>query len=757
MSNLDEGLKEREEQAKKIIQWRDCLTRLPDNLFFQLVRMYLGEIKTPYNKQNLLEKLGSFLHKEQVQKNILLLLSHRDCQILTAISLLDYPSQDKLQALLEGNFTSTQLHENLMNLEERLIIFCNTCNPLPKQQPAYFFNPILEPILRTRIHPAYLFPLPHEFQNLEEQDSIPHLTPALLAALFSFVREFPDLSRQDGTIKKRVFQRLSQVFPMKFTEKEQVFFQTLVVALQNLSLLKEAAKGFVPDYQLWLKFAELPFQLQTMYLVAAACGRDTRSNLQKKVSILLSMTKFCPPEGFTKDGYLRLEYLLEHLNVQEWSKNQVATESALGGRDRRGVSGSAGGSRFAKMMAAAEQQRFAKEASQEALSQDSVQTQGDQDDCPHWCKNLFEAGTRLGVFRQTGTGYGVKNTMQPVFHPHLPQPLPPVPERGHLTLDSALTATMLPGLSLGQMLPLMHFMRLRRYDTAMTLEITKNSCLQHFDEGSSPKDIQQTLSLYMIHKVPQSLSVSLEDWHHSYSLATLYKGYVLHLKNKKDISNHPILAEHIALELEPGIYLMNFTSDQEAQEILAKGGFENSGTVKKAPQATSLPSFPQNIQELPLEHFFKEPPGEKINWESQELLQKEYLAEMEDKLNQMDLPSHQQEGLHFRLSRRILLLPDQLQGSSVKVEQFEASGMDFVGKIHVAEQAISHGSVLKLTYIQQGQEPKIVVGIPVAIKKDQGDSLVVLQDKIKKEVTSHSLGQAHIVRRIQGSIFAVRG
>jgi hypothetical protein len=54
--------------------------------------MYLGEIKTPYNKQNLIERLGAFLHKEQVQQNILLLLSPTDCQLLSAIFYLENPT-----------------------------------------------------------------------------------------------------------------------------------------------------------------------------------------------------------------------------------------------------------------------------------------------------------------------------------------------------------------------------------------------------------------------------------------------------------------------------------------------------------------------------------------------------------------------------------------------------------------------------------------------------------------------------------------
>lgn len=776
---------QREQQAQRVVQWRECLTRLPDNLFFELIRMYLGEIKTPYNKQNLIERLGAFLHKEQVQQNILLLLSPVDCQLLSAIFYLENSTHRLLARFFADTFSSLQLQENLMNLEERLLIFRNTSNLLPKEEPAFCLNPILEQVLQQRIHPSLLLPLPQDFQNQVETKPLPQLSANLLAAFFSFAKEYPDLCRQDGTLKKRAKQRLSQIFPFTFTENLTEFFQTLIISLQNLSLLKEEGKGFEPDLQRWTAFAEIPLHFQSAYLAAAACGRDTKANLQKKAGIFLSMVNLCPPEGFTQDAFQRLEFLIQYMNPETLKLTPKAppqaetknpAESLLSGT-RAGTS-----SRFARMMAEAEKNRQAKatQASENQLQEkapskshtapdskahsqeEQLQEQEADSSEPTpqeqhllWCKTLFEAATKLGLFRPTGTGYGVKNTMQPVFHPQLSQENSPVPERGHITMDAALTATLLPGLSLAQILPLLQFLRVSRFDTAMTLEITKESCLQGFDQGLTPTSIQEILSRYIHHKLPQSLSVSLEDWYHSYNVATLYKGYILHLKEKKDISQHPVLAKHIVFQLEEGIYLMNFTSDQEAQAILSKGGFDNAGSIKKAPQHKPLLGFSTNLGELTGTNFLHSPELENFNWQHQQELQQSHLQQLEADLAQQELPLHQKEGLQFRISRKILLIPEQLQGSSVKMEQYEASGMDFVGKVHVADQAIHQNNLLKLTYLRQDKEMQVVIGQPVELQKIQGDSLVVLQmDQESQKFSTFSLGQAQQVRRIQGSIFA---
>lgn len=773
---------QREQQAQKVVQWRECLTRLPDNLFFELIRMYLGEIKTPYNKQNLIERLGSFLHKEQVQQNILLLLSPTDCQLLSAIFYLENPTHSLLARFFADTFSTAQLRENLMNLEERLLIFRNTSNLLPKEEPAFFLNPILENVLQQRLHPSLLLPLPQEFQNQVEGKPLPQLSANLLATFFSFAKEYQDLCRQDGTLKKRAIQRLSQIFPFPFTENLTEFVQTLIISLTNLSLLKEDTKGFEPDFQRWTAFSQLPAHLQRAYLAAAACGRDTKANLQKKAGIFLSMVNLCPPEGFTQDAFLRLEFLIQYMNPEnlklsskvppQTETTKASAESLLSGT-RAGTS-----SRFARMMAEAEKNRQAKasQASDDTLQEKApskhlttTESKSQNQEEPFqehlestpqehhllWCKTLFEAATKLALFRPTGTGYGVKNTMQRVYHPQLSQDNSPVSEKGHITMDAALTATLLPGLSLAQILPLLQFLRVSRFDTAMTLEITKDSCLQGFDQGLTPTAIQEILSRYIHHKLPQSLSVSLEDWYHSYNVATLYKGYILHLKEKKDISQHPVLAKHIVLQLAEGIYLMNFTNDQEAQGILSKGGFDNAGAIKKAPQHKQLSGFSTNLRELTGTNFLHSPELENFNWQHQQELQQSHIQQLEADLAQQELPLHQKEGLQFRINRKILLIPEQLQGSSVKMEQYEASGMDFVGKVHVTEQAIHQNNLLKLTYLRQDKEIQVVIGRPVELQKIQGDSMVVLQmDQESQKFSTFSLGQAQLVRRIQGSIFA---
>ena len=56
-------------KVQRIIDWRESFITLPDNHFFELIRMYLGEIHSPFNKQKLIEQLGAFLRKEETSND----------------------------------------------------------------------------------------------------------------------------------------------------------------------------------------------------------------------------------------------------------------------------------------------------------------------------------------------------------------------------------------------------------------------------------------------------------------------------------------------------------------------------------------------------------------------------------------------------------------------------------------------------------------------------------------------------------------
>ncbi len=79
----------------EISRWEEAIISLPDEQFFNTMRLYLGEIKTPYNKQRLTQKLASFIYNEKNSNSIITLLDSFDVKILTAISIIPGATQDR--------------------------------------------------------------------------------------------------------------------------------------------------------------------------------------------------------------------------------------------------------------------------------------------------------------------------------------------------------------------------------------------------------------------------------------------------------------------------------------------------------------------------------------------------------------------------------------------------------------------------------------------------------------------------------------
>jgi hypothetical protein len=68
-----------------IEQWKRNMLTLPDERFFEIMRNYLGKLKTPYNKHTLIRDLTAFLQKKETRRRIISLIDEGDAVLLTAL------------------------------------------------------------------------------------------------------------------------------------------------------------------------------------------------------------------------------------------------------------------------------------------------------------------------------------------------------------------------------------------------------------------------------------------------------------------------------------------------------------------------------------------------------------------------------------------------------------------------------------------------------------------------------------------------
>ena len=654
-------------KSQKIFQWQESIARLPDQLFYEILRMYLGEIKTPFNKQRLVEQLCSFVGNEAHSTVILKLLDKSDLELLSAVYFLNNPTILKLNSLFKSKYYYATLYEKILNLEERLLIYKESSD----KNSRLLLNPMLEEKLIPLLSISYLFP--EAFDNDgdfdDELNVAPcetNFTPGLLAAFLCYLKNSDNILKNDGGLKKKTVTDLAEIFGFHIEDKNEILkFEYLIKSLCNLGIIVQNEKGNSLNFQKLKSLFNLDFETVCAYLCVAAAGHFLPKTIQENAELFLDTIKNIPDSGLSLQNIQRLSLVVKE------KKSEAGNFSACGI------------SRFASLLQAAQENE-----NPEPVQFDAVEIG-------------IQCAVVLGLLQQVKNSTGTKKFIWNCQSFELADESKKV-----LNMDSGFEVTMMPGLNLAELFEVTKPMEIVRYDNAATYLISRKSANICFARGISAEQIQSLLSKYSYYELPQSLVVSLEDWYSNYNSASLYKGYVLKLNKEKQLiaENNPLFKSHIIETLAPGIYLVDFENDDEAKSILQKCSLDCSGNIRQN-FASDLPgNFGKiygvsGLVEIPLE-------------QPECIYDDSIICKLKDDLKKMNLSVEQNEGLLERIEKKVVLSKDQLVPASVHFEKIEATGMDYIGKIHVAENAISSGNLVE---IDVSGVKGLIVAKPVAI------------------------------------------
>ena len=691
---------------QKIIEWRETLSGMENQQFFSLIHLYLGEVKTPYNKQNLIEQLSSFIRKEENQNLIFNLLSENDILILNAIYFIQNCTQEKLSTFFSGTFSFAFLYETLINLEERLLIYKKIDSD--NKTHCYKINPIIEKKLLSVLKLSALLPNPQveDFQTKINNKNNFQITPLLLGAVYSLVNSNPDLCKIDGTFKKKIQNNFSNIFS---SISDSSFIIQIINACKNLSLFTQTENSLEINKSKWNSFSKLSFREQYIYLTISNNSKLTQSDLQKKATLLCAILDNIGSEGFTKKILYRCAYLInEKLSGENFSYSSTSRLSFILNNEKN-----SSGTNF----------------SNDIFS-------------------IIDNAINFGILVHTsndiydGPIYTISNNF--IFEQEQ------INQKGLLNIDAGFSATILPGVNLNSILEIIEFMELSRFDTILQMEITKKSCIKSFDAKENPKSICEKLNNFSSHEIPQNLIVSIEDWYENYLSAQIYFGYVLTVTESKQvlIENNPEISSHIKQILAPGVYLLDFDSKEQVQASIEKSQLDFIGNIKNiSSEVSGLPFQKINFKK---DLFDKSQIEENPNSQ----IKDEHLTELKNHLETMDLTKEQYEDLLNRINRKIIISKVQLRKETVKVEKTEAFGMDFSGKIHVIENAISSRNLIEITY-ESSNSPEgknIIIGSPLFLTREVSDTFVDVILEPEKTQKTLSLASAISVKKLRGAI-----
>lgn len=691
----------------EISNWQEAFSSLPDKQFFNTVRLYLGEIKTPYNKQRLTEQLAAFIRKEENLTSILTLLDLFDVKVLTAISLIPNASQESIADFFRGETSITEMYAEIINLTERLIIYKEKA---PYSEKEFIkINPLIRENLLPYLNTKLVFP---DFKaDILSVDDVFTLSPNLLAAFITYIRIHGVSCKSDGTIKKNDQKRLSEIFPGK-----DKLIQLLMNAFVNLSLVyeDEKANSYTLDYQRTMKFAELSELQQYALLCAAAVSRFSKDGLKKEAQLLIDCLTSIPETGYPIESILRLAFLAG--SSAEDGKSDVRK------------------SRFSRILEAARQEAGAEpEQNAELLDR------------------MLECAIEFGLIQKIGKtcdGVELFRSSQEVVSTGSStggrEALPKV-----VNIDSTFTVTLMPGLSLKELLPLTDFLFVRKFGVVAEFEITRQSVSEGFDSDLTPEAIFERLEKYSYYPVPQNLKINITEWYNSYSSAKLYYGYILKVteSNISFAENNPNIKKYIKEKLADGIYLLNLPAGTEISTFIEESSLDFMGNVKTSVTKSEYTGFPLLRSGHKIAVFENKAEAKKTSIAEADKI----LKSLKASLKTLSLEKAQKESLEHRISNRLILSESQLKKASIRTEILEADGMDFSGKVHLIEAAVKEEDLMEIQMPAADGRGDFftIVGKPLSISRQPGEAVMRFQIEPTKDIENLLVSRITHLRRLR--------
>lgn len=674
---------------------------LPDDSFFNIIRLYLGDVKTPYNKQRLIQQLASFIREKNNLNNMLSLLDNFDLTVLTAISVISNANQKSIVEFFSTSYSIADIYTKLLNLTERLLIYSEK-NPFTGTE-SLKINPLLIEELTPLLNIKRV--LPDCINCSFSTDDIFTISPNFLAAFISYIKVYGCSCKNDGTLKKNHLTKLNEIFPGK-TDCLQLIF----TAFSNLGIIYEGKKSFEFNKGKLKNFSQLSEIKQYAFICAAASSRLSRDGLKKEAQLLVDTLSSVPDGGFTKEILLRLAFLVG---------SRIDDGPAFGSK-----------SRFTKMLEAAKATNTSSEEGLQALNV---------------FERMMDNAITLGLFTKIGTDKNDKDIFicnQEIKNKIENENNFSIENLPVLNIDSTFTVTLMPGLKLSQLLPLTSIFVIRSNNIVSEFEINKASISTAFDEGLNPEAISAQLLQYTNYDLPQNLQITIEDWFNSYASAMIYNGYILKVSkdNVSLVENNPKICHLIKEKLADGIYLLSITNEAELAGFMKDSSLDFMGNIRTSAVYSEVESFPALRPTHPL-LIQKNENLENKNGNEELTLQ------LVSALEQMNLSKQSKENLLNKIHNKKILSQSQLYTTSTRIEILETDGMDYAGKIHLIEAAIENSELIEIQIPSSTMENGLTkfvsfVGRPLHLIKNEGE--VLLSFKAESDFTPEEMNNDSI-------------
>jgi hypothetical protein len=782
--------------------WSGALLASDTELLLGAARNYLGPVRTPYDKREIVDRLKSFLRRPEVRAAVSLLLDELDARILGSLFLLGPTAEADLRSLFEGELPLFDLGIRLANLQDRLLVFRFESGGRKLIAP----NPILADALEDAVlDPAHVFgvgapagsghadgghadgghadgvraeDVSGEMKasgGLEAQAGRAGqagegpLTAGDLVAVFSFLFHSPGCLRKGGGLTKKAQERAATLLPESVGGKPERL-AAVMRAFEaagflggggeegrevDLASFREALEAWGEDAVVWLA-SVLAFK----GMGDAGLGSSTAQAGTAPASTAQA--------GAVCEGPSRFDLA-------------AAGAAALKAAPRGFVYSRGGLNRWLEIVLRRSRR------GREGIS-------------PDLRRGFVEALLALGLVSGNDDGLSVRAALGK-FEGAAAEPDGP-----GLVAEGSHAIHVLPEAGLRERLFVGIVARPVSFATAWTFEIDRESARRAFAAGIGAVAAIEGLETFAGRPLPQSLTFSIKAWEEEFRSLRLYRGFILVADDRlrQVVERSRALAPYVAERLAPGVFVLAVSGAEEAADLIRQAGLEAPPETHYGPSAHhkkrgAEAAFAAEAERLDLDEA--ETPALAVGRGAEAAaaplaaLRQEGPAGLPSRLDprpRLSLleaaldaeavgmnegapagslsdaapgprpaseprpargPAELRE-LAERIGRRLILTPQQLAAAEVRPDRLEATGLDYLGKVRIVERALrGPGDRLEILYRLPGGEPTRALLRPVRLEKTEKGLVLEAEDLGTRGPVRIPLGAASSVRRMRASLF----
>jgi hypothetical protein len=677
--------------------WKASIMILPDNAFFELLRSVVGKIKTPYNKQILLGDLEKFLQRDDIKKNIASYIDKNDSRIIAAVAALKEPVPGDLETFFAGELSYAELHDLVINLEERFILYRFFDN----KQSHLALNPVLESVLLPFVTDgSLLFPSVSadeiSLNEAQQGSSTAHFfDDRVLAALLSYVSQNKLFFRMGGGMRRKVFNAAKIAFPN--LENSGLPLETIIGGLQVLGLFFAEGETLVPDYYRFSALGSLNGRDRLIYWAAGIlCYKESVSS----------------PNGETPSAFS--PWLLR-AKVRDYA--QI----------------------ISRLYAFIDPERLYPYTTLRKMITESTNAEGRS--------SIIDIMDKTGLIVQVSDKYWRKMSFAQLSSEN---------RDAVIVMDSPFSFLADPEIAYDDLIKLAAFSGIIEAGITVRFELSRDSVVPAFDRGFTAAAIIELLQRLSHNRVEESVIFTLGDWEKRHGEVTLRRGLVLTLSpEQRYLAETKPLARLITETLAPGIYMLPESAEDRISEVLKKAGVSIIAYRGGRKSGEESPDGPLRGFFLPLYASPPVSPGTQhsaANAITHTVPASALIENFRSILKGMHLGEEERDELTARINRRLVLCESQLKGALVRYEKLEARGLDYAGKALIAKQAVALQSPIEVIWPGR-QKQEYVFGVPKALEKTNGESVLLIVPYNGEDAIRLPLGKISSLRRIKKSIF----